>query len=321
MSTGKYRIGVDVGGTNTDAVIVDITNTNNPDTRGVVASFKHATTPDLTTGIELAVKKVLERAGIDPGTDSILSLTIGTTHFINAVVQHDTTRLAKVAVIRLAAPYTTECPPFIDFPEDLKKIMNGHTSVIHSGLQIDGRKINYVQEKEVNEQAAIFGLQRWSRSPRWDSPLDVLGKDEYKAREILQRVLGADVNIVCSRDVGHVGFLERENASILNASILTFAQRTIRGYQRARKRLGLTCPLYITQNNGTLTSAENAARLPIKTFSSGATNSMRGAFLAGVNLKNEKGSRKSMIVVDVGGTTTDLTHTPSSKSWPLWLKK
>lgn len=133
--------------------------------------------------------------------------------------------------------------------------------------------------------------------------------------------------------MGHVGFIERENASILNASIMSFAQRTVRGYQRALRALGLRCPLYLTQNDGTLTSAATAARLPIKTFSSGATNSMRGAsYLAGVGstrslsqgdeqtpqeagykgegsnggdaASNTKGS--NVIVVDIGGTTTDV---------------
>jgi N-methylhydantoinase A/oxoprolinase/acetone carboxylase beta subunit len=68
-------------GTNTDSVIVDITRTNDPTTRGVIATFKHETTVDITTGIELAVKKVLEQAGISHGSDSdqILSLTVGTT--------------------------------------------------------------------------------------------------------------------------------------------------------------------------------------------------------------------------------------------------
>ena len=98
----KYRIGVDVGGkiwrfvfkfqfrisllcyfigTNTDSVIVDITRTKDPSTRGVIATCKHETTVDITTGIELAVKKVLEQVGISHGSDSdqILSLTIGTT--------------------------------------------------------------------------------------------------------------------------------------------------------------------------------------------------------------------------------------------------
>ncbi|KAF8903926.1 hypothetical protein CPB84DRAFT_1746030 [Gymnopilus junonius] len=281
-----YRIGVDVGGTNTDGVI------------GCCLVFKHATTSDITTGIELAVKKVLEESGVDPGSDRILSLTIGTTHFINAVVQLDSARLEKVAVIRLAAPYTTECPSFIDFPQDLKNILNGHTAILHGGLQIRVvAQAKVIREKGI-KNIVIVGVY---------SPLDAEGKQEYKARDIFRREFGNDVNIICSRDVGHVGFVERENASILNGSIMSFAQRTVRGYKRAMKRLGLRCPLYLTQNDGTLTTAEQAARLPIKTFSSGATNSMRGAsYLAGVDLKNKVGSGKSMIVVDIGGTTTDV---------------
>jgi hypothetical protein len=47
--------------------------------------------------------------------------------------------------------------------------------------------------------------------------------------------------------VAQLGFIERENAAILNASIGAFAQRTIRGFQLAMRRLGLRCPLYITQ--------------------------------------------------------------------------
>lgn len=107
--------------------------------------------------------------------------------------------------------------------------------------------------------------------------------------------------------VGQVGLLERENASILNASILTFAQRTIRGFQAAMKALDLACPLFLTQNDGTLTTAASAARLPIRTFASGPTNSMRGAaFLAGLDEKQTAQQRKSTIVADIGGTTTDV---------------
>lgn len=74
------------------------------------------------------------------------------------------------------------------------------------------------------------------------------------------------------------------------------------------KRLGLKCPLYLTQNDGTLTSASEAVKLPVRTFSSGATNSMRGAaYLAGLGQHNLGGGKgKSVIVVDVGGTTTDV---------------
>ncbi|KAJ6460352.1 hydantoinase/oxoprolinase [Mycena vitilis] len=305
----RYRIGVDVGGTNTDAAILDITRTSDPSTRGVIASFKHQTTPNVTDGIEAAVRKVVADAGVDPQGGEILSLTIGTTHFVNAVVQADARRLAKVAVIRLAAPYTVEHPPFIDFPPQLRALMDGHTAIIKGGLQIDGRPINEIDEAEIVEQARQIKLKGLKDIVLIGvfSPLDVEGRNEYLARDILLRELGPDVNVVCSRDVAQVGFIERENASILNGSIGAFAQRTIRGFQNAMKRLGLLCPLYLTQNDGTLTSATDAARLPIRTFSSGATNSMRGAsFLAGIDLQKKEGTPKSMIVVDVGGTTTDV---------------
>ncbi|KAJ7510350.1 Hydantoinase/oxoprolinase [Mycena galericulata] len=306
----RYRIGVDVGGTNTDGVIIDITKTSDPLTRGVVASFKHATTVNVTDGIEAAVRRVMADSNIDPQGGEILSLTIGTTHFVNAVVQADSRRLSKVAVIRLAAPYTFETPSFADFPPHLEALMNGHTAIIKGGLQIDGRSINKIDEAEVIEQAQQIkakGLKDIVLVGVF-SPLDINGQNEYLARDILLRELGPNVNIVCSRDVAQVGFIERENASILNASIGTFAQRTIRGFENAMKRLGLVCPLYLTQNDRTLTSALDASRLPVRTFSSGATNSMRGAsFLAGIDLrKKDEGMAKSMIVVDVGGTTTDV---------------
>lgn len=69
-----------------------------------------------------------------------------------------------------------------------------------------------------------------------------------------------------TRTVGQVGILERENATILNASILSFARRTVAGFKRAMTRLHLGCPLFLTQNDGTLTGASMAAKLPIRTF-------------------------------------------------------
>ena len=70
------------------------------------------------------------------------------------------------------------------------------------------------------------------------------------------------------------------------------------------RALQLSCPLFLTQNDGTLTTAASAARLPIRTFASGPTNSMRGAaFLAGLD---EHRARRAMLVADIGGTTTDV---------------
>lgn len=143
------------------------------------------------------------------------------------------------------------------------------------------------------------------------SPIDNgAARQEERAAAVVRRELpGCDV--VCSREVANLGFLERENAAILNASILEFAKRTIRSFERSVVReLGMACPVFVTQNDGTVLSGEMAARLPIRTFSSGPTNSMRGAaFLVQACDRGEKrggSAGQAMMVVDVGGTTTDV---------------
>jgi N-methylhydantoinase A/oxoprolinase/acetone carboxylase beta subunit len=76
-------------------------------------------------------------------------------------------------------------------------------------------------------------------------------------------------------------------------------------------RLHLSCPLFLSQNNGTLIYADAAAGFPVKTFASGPTNSVIGAaFLAELDYKTQTladDSKEPQInVVDIGGTTTDV---------------
>jgi N-methylhydantoinase A/oxoprolinase/acetone carboxylase beta subunit len=103
-----YRIGVDVGGTNTDAAILDVTALDT-DTRGVLATCKTSTTSQVTLGIQAAIKDVLAKSKVD--RTKVLNVAIGTTHFVNAVVENDARRLNRVAVIRLCGPYTRKVNP------------------------------------------------------------------------------------------------------------------------------------------------------------------------------------------------------------------
>lgn len=103
--SGSYRIGVDVGGTNTDAAVIDITATDTP-SRGVCASGKTPTTVDVTSGIHTVIENVLAKSEVD--RKDVLSVAIGTTHFVNAVVEADARRLSKVAVVRLCGPFTKQ---------------------------------------------------------------------------------------------------------------------------------------------------------------------------------------------------------------------
>ena len=95
--------------------------------------------------------------------------------------------------------------------------------------------------------------------------------------------------VTCPHKVANLGFKERENASILNASIPPCAPRTMRAFQEPMQELKLACPLYLTQNGGTIVDVFSAMRYPIKTFSSRAMNSVRGAAcLAGMELDRNK---------------------------------
>lgn len=103
QGSGPYRIGVDVGGTNTDAAIIDIAATDSA-SRGVCASSKTPTTTDVTSGIHAVIEDVLSKTAVN--RQDVLSVAIGTTHFVNAVVEADARRLSKVAVVRLCGPFT-----------------------------------------------------------------------------------------------------------------------------------------------------------------------------------------------------------------------
>src|SRR6516165_11373669 len=98
------RIGIDVGGTNTDAVLLEEGR--------VVHAVKTPTTADVTAGI---VTALAELAGqIDVARGGIDGVVIGTTHFVNAVVQRRD--LARVAAVRIGLPASASLPPFCDWP-------------------------------------------------------------------------------------------------------------------------------------------------------------------------------------------------------------
>ncbi|TQN65061.1 putative D-/L-hydantoinase subunit A [Colletotrichum shisoi] len=301
------RIGVDVGGTNTDAVAIDLSLQHTAD-RGVLARFKTPTTPDASAGIETAVRAVLAASGLDGSPGRIASVTIGTTHFINAVIERDARRLQRVAVLRLSRSFLREVPAFAEFPPDLAAAIRSHVGVVDGGLHVDGS-----QEAPVVEAQVVAECRKLRE--RGDvgavvvagvySPIDeAFGQEERVRDVVLREVPGVDV--VCSREASaSIGFVERENAAILNGAILRYARRTVGRFRLATRRLGLECPLFLTQNDGTILDAPAAARMPIRTFSSGPTNSMRGAaYLAG--LDSHPGADSSAIVVDIGGTTSDV---------------
>ena len=279
----KRRIGIDVGGTNTDAVYLE-------DTR-VVHAVKTPTTRDVTSGVTEALRQLLQ-AGTPVAVDAVM---IGTTHFTNAVVQRRD--LTQVAAIRIGLPSGASLEPFIDWPDDLAALVRGEIVMLEGGHEFDGRPLVPLDSTGMRAAARRIrdaGLTSVGVASVF-SPLNAAC--ELEAAAILREEC-PDVAVTMSHQLGRIGLLERENATLLNAALVGLARTTTRAFTDALAASGIEAPLYLTQNDGTVMLAAVAEAFPVYGFASGPTNSMRGAaFLSKLT---------DALVIDVGGTTTDI---------------
>ena len=221
---------------------------------------------------------------------------IGTTHFINAVMQRrGLTRVAgdshRAAGQRLAAAV-------LRLAEDLAELVRGRVVMLEGGHDYDGREIMPFDEAGMREAARQIredGIESVAIAAIF-SPLDP--SHEERAARDPRRGMPRAPRSRCRTVSAASVCLERENAALLNAALSRLARVTIDGFRDAIAASGIGAPLYLTQNDGTVMSAEAAMALPVMSFASGATNSMRGAaFLSGL---------ADAMVVDVGGTSSDV---------------
>ncbi|PVE98238.1 hydantoinase/oxoprolinase family protein [Microbacterium sp. TPD7012] len=285
MIARDLAIGVDVGGTNTDAVVLD------GDGR-VRAWTKRATTDDITGGIRAGIRDVLAAIGDD--RSRVSRVMLGTTHATNAIVQRR--QLDRVAMIRLGAPAATEYPPLTGWPDDLVRMVLAGSAMLGGGHMVDGTPISpldrdgilrFVDGLDDFDAIAVAGIF----SP--SSP-----EQELEVAELLRGHLGQDTRVFLSQDIGPTGLLERENATLLNAALYSVARSVTEALVTVVAEEGLDATTFFAQNDGTLMSLDYAAQYPVLTIGSGPANSIRGAaYLSG---------HDDAIVIDVGGTTSDL---------------
>lgn len=279
------HIGVDVGGTNTDAVLID--------REQVIASTKSPTTEHVASGVISAISTVMTQSGT--AANDISSVMIGTTQFTNAFIEGK--KLVPVATFRASLPATESLMPMADFPPHLVGEIGKVSYLVGGGYEFDGREIRPLDELAVADAARDMkkrGITSAAISGVF-SPLN--GSMERRISEIIQNeVPGAHVAL--SSEIGRVGLIERENATIMNASLAELSKTVVNAFRTALDGLDFSCPFFISQNDGTLMTAEFAEKYPVLTFASGPTNSMRGAaFLSDVT---------DGIVIDIGGTTSDV---------------
>ena len=309
MPALDYRLGIDVGGTNTDAAILDRSDR-------VLAKAKVPTTADVTGGIVAALDAVIGTSKLDavsarggtllaeghprapggpqPPASRITHAMLGTTHATNAVLERR--KLHRVAVIRIGAPATLGVRPMFEWPADLTAVVAAGATVVAGGIEFDGRDLSPFDDDAV---AAFLG----SVAGQCDGVAitsvfaPVSPRHELLAAEIVKRELG-EVPVSLSHEIGSVGLLERENATILNAALSGVAGDVARALGQALAAHNLSPVTFFAQNDGTLMALDHALRYPVLTIGSGPANSIRGAaFLTGVS---------DALVADVGGTSTDV---------------
>jgi N-methylhydantoinase A/oxoprolinase/acetone carboxylase beta subunit len=281
----RLNIGVDVGGTNTDAVVVR--------GREVLAEYKQPTSSDVLTGVVGAIRAVLQHSGID--ANHIDTVMIGTTHFTNAVVEAK--NLARTAAIRLAGSATRAIPPMLDWPQRLRQEVDGGSYILSGGYEFDGRPISPLDESEIRDVATKLRDEGINTAAVTSVFGPVNPSDEERAARILTEA-HPDAAVSLSTQIGRMGLIERENATILNSSLRPLADKIATAFEQAIANLGIDAPMFLSQNDGTLMGSQQTRHYPVSTFASGPTNSMRGAgALSGLT---------DCAVIDIGGTTTDI---------------
>lgn len=285
LQENGYRLGIDVGGTNTDAVILD-------SQLRCIAKAKSPTSEDIYSGIEQAMAKVLQQVDIRP--QQIRYAMLGTTQCTNAVVERK--GLDRVGLLRLSLPSSDGVPPLADWSDAWRDRLGSHFYQLHGGYEFDGREIHALLPEETLavcekmrdevDSIAICGVF---------APVNS-AQEEQVAEWVRAALPGLPISL--SYRIGSIGLLERENATILNAALQSTARRFAEGFSLALRRHGIQATPYFGQNDGTLMSEDMVKQYPILTMACGPTNSIRGAgHLTGLD---------NALVVDVGGTTTDI---------------
>lgn len=281
-----YTIGIDVGGTNTDGVLVD-------QEQNIVASCKQPTASNISAGISAVATQLIHQHGIS--STQIIKLCIGTTHATNALLTGKD--LLRVGVLRIAG-HQPLLPAGYSWPLTTQRMIIQKCITVDGGYECDGRVIKPLKREQLTsavEELLATGVQGIAVIGVF-SPLYPDHEDE--AGQIIHQLAGEAFPYSLSHTLGGTGFIERENATIINVALQKSIAQAFDGLITELHRQGLSCSVHLTQNNGTLLSLEHALVYPIKTIAAGPTNSCIGAA--------KLAQTSNAIIIDIGGTSTDV---------------
>jgi N-methylhydantoinase A/oxoprolinase/acetone carboxylase beta subunit len=286
MPAAELRLAVDLGATNVDAVALDAGD-------HVVARVKIPRRRDAEADVDAALGRVTSQTGVEPGR--ITRAMLGSRAALEAVVARR--GLCRAAVVRIGAPLTTAVPPLATWPDDLRAAVSAGEAMVRGGARFDGLPGALLDTEALAAFLAhVAGHAEAVAVTSVFSP--VAPEQELAAADVVHRELGADVPVSLSHEIGSLGLLERENATVLNAALVGVATELAAALRRALERHAIDADVFLGQNDGTVMTLEHALRFPVLMIGSGPASAMRGAaWLSGVT---------GGVVVDVGGAGADV---------------
>jgi N-methylhydantoinase A/oxoprolinase/acetone carboxylase beta subunit len=283
------RVGIDTGGTFTDAVLLDAEDS-------VLVSAKAPTTHrDLMGGVSAALGRILDEAAIDP--DHIISVSLSTTLATNAMVERTGGRAGLVV-----AGFDDESMTRIDGLDraaHVIRISGGHDAQgrERTALALEELDVDVLGATEAIAVAALFAVRN-------------------QAHEVaIRQFLAADprtakVPVTCSHDLsGRLDGPRRASTALANAMLTAPVRRLLDGFERSVRAAGIGAPLVVVRSDGSVMSLSQALERPVETILSGPAASLIGGIhLAGVD---------DAVVVDIGGTTTDVAVVSNAVPQPV----
>ncbi len=282
-STKSYLIGVDTGGTYTDAAVMDAA------TNEVLASAKALTTRgDLAVGVCEAMERVLSALSDDDAAAQVRLVSVSTTLATNAVVEGHGSPVCVVLVgfdetMVQRSGLSSAFPGLV-----IERIAGGHD---HNGGEVEkldtGALADVVAKHASGVEAFAVASQFAVRNPA----------HELAARDFITGKTSLPVT-VSTELASALDAPRRALTAALNARLISRISLLIKAVQHAMTRFGIDAPLMMTKGDGSLARAESVALRPIETVLSGPAASLVGAAtLSGLS---------DFILSDMGGTTTDL---------------
>lgn len=278
----SFALGIDTGGTYTDAVLV------NHQTDEILASAKALTTRhDLSIGIAGAMDAVFGATGA-PAPAQIDLVGLSTTLATNAIVENQGTPVCLILI-----GYDPSLIRQRGFEEDLVTRDVVYVAGGHDGEGEEARALDEAAVRQAalerRDQVEAFAVSAYFAVRNPDH--------EVRARAIVEAATGLPVT--CGHELtSQLDSVRRATTTALNARLIPLLRELITTVRRTLDRRGIGAPLMIVKGDGSLVRSEWAMRRPIETVLSGPAASVVGAWhLAG---------RRDSWVIDVGGTTTDI---------------